>query len=310
MERIAENLTDLVGRTPLLRLNRVAGGLPATVVAKLEYLNPAGSSKDRVGFAMIRTAEEEGLLREGSIVVEPTSGNTGIALAFVCAARGYRLILTMPDTMSEERRALLMAYGAEVVLTPGKAGMPGAIRRAQELAVELPGAFVPQQFRNRANPEAHRRTTAEEIWEDTAGKADILVAGVGTGGTVTGVGEILKARNPAFQVIAVEPSSSAVLSGRSPGFHQIQGIGAGFVPETLNRGIIDELFPVSDEDAFATGRRLAREEGLLAGISSGAAAFAALQVASRPDNEGKMVVVILPDSGERYLSTPLFGDAG
>ncbi|MBI5445000.1 MAG: cysteine synthase A [Deltaproteobacteria bacterium] len=306
MAKIAENLTDLIGRTPLLGLRRVADGLKAQVVAKLESLNPGGSVKDRIGEAMIRDAEERGVLKKDSVVIEPTSGNTGIALAFVCAARGYRLILTRPETMSVERRNLLKAYGAELVLTPGAEGMKGAIRRAEELAAETANSFIPQQFRNGANPEIHRRTTAEEIWEDTDGKADILVGGVGTGGTLTGVGEIIKARRPAFRVVAVEPFDSPVLSGGNPGPHKIQGIGAGFVPEVLNRSVLDEIIKVRNEEAFETARRLAREEGLLVGISSGAAAFAALQVAARPEAEGKLIVVILPDTGERYLSTPLF----
>jgi len=306
MAKIADNLTDLIGRTPLLRLNRLTRGLGADVVAKLESFNPGGSVKDRIGYAMIRDAEEKGLLNKDSVIIEPTSGNTGIALAFVAAARGYRLILTMPDTMSVERRNLLKAYGAELVLTPGARGMRGAIEKAEELATITPNSFVPQQFDNPANPAIHRATTAEEIWNDTDGKIDILVGGVGTGGTLTGIGEVIKKRRPQFKVVAVEPLDSPVLSGGAPGPHKIQGIGAGFVPRVLNTDIIDEIIKVRNEEAFSVGQRLAKEEGLLVGISSGAAAFAALQLAARTENKGKLIVVVLPDTGERYLSTALF----
>lgn len=306
MPAIHDDITQTVGGTPLVRLNRIADGLPATVVAKLESFNPLGSVKDRIAVSMIEAGERAGLIDEHTIVLEPTSGNTGVGLAFVCAARGYRLVLTMPDTMSLERRSLLEALGAELILTPGEEGMPGAVSRALELAEENSRYFIPQQFENPANPEIHRRTTAEEIWRGTDGQVDVLVAGVGTGGTITGVSEVLKHRKAGFLTVAVEPASSPVLSGGDPGPHRIQGIGAGFVPQVLSVDLIDEVIAVSDQDAGATARRLARQEGILAGISSGAAAHAALQVASREENAGDLIVVILPDTGERYLSTRLF----
>ncbi|HEU0293038.1 MAG TPA: cysteine synthase A [Anaerolineales bacterium] len=307
--KIANNVTELVGNTPLVRLNSLTEGAKAEVVAKLEFYNPAHSVKDRIGVSMIDAAEKAGLINKDTILVEPTSGNTGIALAFVAAARGYRLILTMPETMSKERRLLLRAYGAELVLTPGPDGMNGAIRKAEEIAAADPKKyFIPQQFKNPANPEIHRRTTAEEIWRDTDGKVDYLVAGIGTGGTITGVGEVIKARKPSFKAIAVEPDASPVLSGGVKGPHPIQGIGAGFVPDILNTKIYDEVIRVKNDDAFQTARRMAREEGLLVGISSGAATWAALQVANRAENAGKLLVVIIPSFGERYLSTPLFAD--
>jgi cysteine synthase A len=304
--KIANDVTELIGNTPLVRLQRITAGAQAEVVAKLEYFNPAHSVKDRIGVSMIDAAEKAGKIKPDTIIVEPTSGNTGIALAFVCAARGYKLTLTMPETMSKERRLLLRAYGAELILTPGSEGMGGAIRKAEELAASDPRYFMPQQFRNPANPEIHRRTTAEEIWRDTDGKVDIVVAGVGTGGTITGVGEVLKPRKPGLRCVAVEPADSPVLSGGQKGPHPIQGIGAGFVPEILNTRIYDEVVRVQSEDAMQTARRMASEEGLLVGISSGAATWAALQVASRAENAGKLVVVIIPSFGERYLSTALF----
>ncbi|MCL0093639.1 cysteine synthase A [Dehalococcoidia bacterium] len=303
---IARDSSELIGNTPLVRLNRITEGLEAEVVAKLESFNPIDSVKDRIGVSMIVDAEEKGLIDKDTVIVEPTSGNTGIALAFVCAARGYRLILTMPDTMSLERKQLLRAFGAELVLTPGAEGMKGAIRKAEQLVAENPSYFMPQQFKNPANPEIHRLTTAEEIWRDTEGRVDILVSGVGTGGTITGVAEVVKARKPGFTAIAVEPQDSPVLSGGQPGPHKIQGIGAGFVPDVLGVELIDEIIAVSNEDAFKTTRDLIQKEGILAGISSGAAAWVALKVARRPENKGKLIVVVLPDTGERYLSTQLF----
>ena len=308
MAKIAQNLTDLIGNTPLLELRSFgkSEGAQARILAKLEAFNPGGSVKDRIGLAMVQDAEEKGLLKEGSTIIEPTSGNTGIALAFVAAARGYRLILTMPETMSVERRNMLKALGAELVLTPGPEGMNGAIATAKELVASNPGAFMPMQFENEANPAVHRRTTAEEIWQDTDGQVDFFVAGVGTGGTVTGTGEVLKERNAHLQVVAVEPDDSPVLSGEKPGPHKIQGIGAGFIPQVLKTDILDEIIRVKNEEAFETARKLAKTEGLLAGISSGAAAYAAAELARRPENKGKTIVVLLPDTGERYLSTPLF----
>jgi cysteine synthase len=306
--KIADNVTQLIGNTPLVRLNRVVDGAAAEVVAKLEFFNPAHSVKDRIGISMIEAAEKAGMIKPETIIIEPTSGNTGIALAMVCASRGYKLVLTMPETMSRERRILLRAYGAELILTPGSEGMEGAIHKAEELAASDSRFFIPQQFKNPANPEIHRRTTAEEIWRDTEGKVDFLVAGVGTGGTITGVGEVIKKRKPLFKVIAVEPEASPVLTGGQKGPHPIQGIGAGFVPEILNTSVYDEIIRVKNEDAFGTARRLAREEGLLVGISSGAATWAALQVAQRFENAGKLIVVIIPSFGERYLSTALYAD--
>ena len=306
--RIANDVTELIGNTPLVRIRRLAKGAPAEIVAKLEFYNPAHSVKDRIGLAMIEAAEAAGKIGADTVIVEPTSGNTGIALAMVCAARGYRCTLVMPDTMSTERRVLLRAYGAELVLTPGSEGMLGAIRKAEELVAANPGWLMPQQFNNAANPEVHRRTTAEEIWRDTDGRADILVAGIGTGGTITGVGEVLKARKPGFQVIAVEPEASPILSKGTKGPHPLQGIGAGFVPAVLNTSIYDEIICVKNDDAFAAARAAAREEGLLVGISSGAALWAAIQVARRPENAGKLIVTIIPSFGERYLSTALYAN--
>ena len=308
MERIAKKLTDLIGNTPLLELENFnrEHNTKATIIGKLEYFNPGGSVKDRIGYAMIEDAEKKGLLTKESIIIEPTSGNTGIALAYIAAAKGYRLILTMPETMSIERRNLLKALGAELVLTPGPEGMRGAIKKADELHASQANSFLPQQFKNPANPEIHRTTTAEEIWRDSDGKVDIFVSGVGTGGTITGIGEVLKKRNPNVKIVAVEPFDSQVIAGGKSGPHKIQGIGAGFVPEILNTTLIDEIIPVNNEDAFATSRKLARTEGLIVGISSGAATWAALQLALREENRGKRIIVILPDTGERYLSTPLF----
>jgi len=305
---IARDSTELIGNTPLVRLNRITIGLQAEVVAKLESFNPLGSVKDRIGVAMIVDAEQRGLINKDTVIIEPTSGNTGIALAFVCASRGYRLILTMPDTMSIERRRLLAIFGAELILTPGAEGMPGAVKKAEELLANTTNSFMPQQFKNLSNPEIHRFTTAEEIWRDTDGKVDILVSGVGTGGTISGISEVIKMRKPGFRAIAVEPIASPILSGGKPGPHKIQGIGAGFVPPVLRTDLIDEIIQVTDEDAGIMAMRLAKEEGILAGISSGAATWAAVEVARRSENEGKLIVVILPDTGERYLSTWLFSE--
>lgn len=304
--KIANDVTELIGNTPLVKLNRIANTSQATVVAKLEYFNPSHSVKDRIGVAMVNAGEQAGLIKNDTILIEPTSGNTGIALAFVAAARGYKLTLVMPDTMSRERRMLLRAYGAELILTPGSEGMPGAIRKAEEIAASDKRYFMPQQFKNSANPEIHRKTTAEEIWRDTDGKVDFVVAGIGTGGTLTGVGEVLKSRKPTVKMIAVEPDASPVLSGGSKGPHAIQGIGAGFVPDVLNTKIYDEIIRVTNDNALNTAREMATQEGLLVGISAGAATWAALQLAARPENKDKLIVIIVPDFGERYLSTPLY----
>jgi cysteine synthase A len=306
MARIFSDITTTVGNTPLVRLGKVGKGLEADIIAKLEFFNPLGSVKDRIGIAMIEAAERQGQIRPDTLIVEPTSGNTGIALAFVCATKGYHLCLTMPETMSTERRKLLRHLGAELVLTPGGEGMKGAILKAEEILASSEDAYMPNQFKNPANPDIHRKTTAEEIWQDTEGAVDMMVAGVGTGGTITGVSEVIKARKPSFQAIAVEPAASAVLSGGQAGPHKIQGIGAGFIPDVLNVNVIDEVVTVTNEDAFDMGRRLAEEEGILCGISSGAAVWAALEVAKRPENRGKQIVVVLPSTGERYISTDLF----
>ena len=309
MAKIYDDITKTIGRTPLVRINKLSIGSKATILAKLESFNPLSSVKDRIGVAMIEAAEKSGDLKKGSVIIEPTSGNTGIALAFVCAAKGYRLILTMPDTMSVERRQLLKILGAELVLTEGTKGMKGAVEKAEELTKSTANAFMPQQFNNPANPEIHRKTTAEEIWQDTDGKVDIFISGIGTGGTITGVGEVLKKKKPSVKIIGLEPKDSPILSGGKPGAHKIQGIGAGFVPQILNRGVIDEIMTVSNEDAGSIARRLAREEGMLVGISSGAAMWAALEIAKRKEAQDKTIVVLLPDTGERYLSTWLFQDA-
>jgi len=306
--KIARDTTELVGNTPLVRLSNIGRGLDAQVVAKLEFFNPCSSVKDRIGVAMIEAAEDAGYVRKDTVIIEPTSGNTGIGLAFVCAVKGYRLVITMPDTMSVERRQLLAAFGAELVLTPGGEGMSGAVRKAEELTASTPNSFMPQQFKNLANPRAHQQTTAEEIWKDTDGMVDIVVAGVGTGGTITGIAEAIKQRKPDFRAIAVEPAGSPVLSGGAPGIHEIAGIGAGFVPGVLRMALIDEVIKVADDDAALTCRKLAREEGILAGISSGAATWAALELAGKHETRGKLIVVILPDTGERYLSSGLFGE--
>jgi cysteine synthase A len=309
MGQIFSDITKTIGRTPLVRLNKVSKGVDAEILVKCEFFNPLSSVKDRIGVSMIEAAERDGLIGPGSVVIEPTSGNTGIALAFVCAAKGYRCILTMPETMSMERRVLLRMLGADLVLTPGSEGMPGAIRKAEQLVKETPKSYMPQQFNNPANPEIHRRTTAVEIWEDTDGRVDALVAGVGTGGTITGAGEALKQKKPSLKCVAVEPVDSPVLSGGKPGPHRIQGIGAGFIPQVVNRDNIDEVIKVSNDDAFAMARRLAKEEGILCGISSGANVWAAIQYAQRPENKGKLIVTVAPSTGERYLSTPLAAEA-
>ena len=306
--KIADSIADLVGNTPLVRLVRVVDGSKAEIVAKLESMNPGGSVKDRIGVSMIKDAIENGKLKPGAVIIEPTSGNTGIGLAMVAASLGYKLILTMPDTMSVERRKLLKAYGAELVLTPGTDGMLGAVQKAEELAKEIPNSFIPQQFTNPANPKVHRETTAEEIWQDTDGKVDIVVGGVGTGGTLTGIAEALKPRKPSLKIVAIEPEASPVLSGGKPGPHKIQGIGAGFVPDVLQTDLMDEIFCVTNEQAFLMGRRMPKEEGILVGISSGAAVHAAVEIGKREENAGKLIVVIIPSTGERYLSTPLFED--
>jgi cysteine synthase len=308
MARIANFVSELIGHTPLLRLNRITRGCKAEVIAKLESFNPCGSVKDRIGFSMIEAAEKAGLIKKDTIILEPTSGNTGVALAFICAAKGYPLALTMPDTMSAERIHLLRMFGAELILTPGNEGMTGAVKTAEEMAAKDPRYFIPQQFKNPANPKIHRETTALEIWEDTDGQVDVFVAGVGTGGTITGISDVIKKKKPGFTAIAVEPENSPVLSGGRPGPHKIQGIGAGFIPEVLRMDLVDEVIKVSNEDAGLLARRLAKEEGVLAGISSGAAVWAAIEVAKRQENEGKMIVVLLPDTGERYISTWLFNE--